>query len=267
MRAGCGCLCGPHLLAGCGPRPGLGLGDLACLQGGHTHSSRSVGAAVSQLLGAAMQRATPAHGLCALSVQSALLCPSTSLPCDSYGVPHPLSPVRFTRIQQEAGIKSSSAQAAEAGYDMGGDGDDAAAAAVLSKSGGLAHLLDELLEGDFDPDAYDKRMAAAFDDEYYQVCCVLVLVALCWCWWPCAGARSRGCGVCRVEDGKKNVVRGGGSWQQAQQTDRALPGCVVSQEAWGILAGACCSGLALKLCCRPVPCVPAVPLLLLPTAG
>lgn len=94
---------------------------------------------------------------------------------------HTLVARRFTRIQQEAGIKTS-AQAAEADDDMGDDGDDAAAAAVLSKSGGLANLLDELLEGDFDPEAYDKRMAAAFDDEYYQVCCVLVLVAVCWCW-------------------------------------------------------------------------------------
>jgi protein KRI1 len=49
------------------------------------------------------------------------------------------------------------------------DDEDAAAAAVLSKSGGLANLLDELLEGDFDPEEYDRRMAEAFDDEYYEV--------------------------------------------------------------------------------------------------
>lgn len=71
-------------------------------------------------------------------------------------------PCRFSRIQEEAGIKSKRAQA-----DADLDEEDAAAA--LSKSGGLANLLDELLEGDFDPDAYDKRMAAAFDDEYYEV--------------------------------------------------------------------------------------------------
>ena len=59
----------------------------------------------------------------------------------------------------EAGVKSK-----KAGHGM--DEDDTAA---LAKSGGLANLLDELLEGDFDPDAYDKRMAAAFDDSYYEV--------------------------------------------------------------------------------------------------
>lgn len=68
----------------------------------------------------------------------------------------------FARIQKEAGIKATGqSDAAEAGAK-----EDAAAA--LSKSGGLANLLDELLEGDFDPDAYDKRMAAAFDDDYYE---------------------------------------------------------------------------------------------------
>jgi hypothetical protein len=66
---------------------------------------------------------------------------------------------RFGRIQVEAGIKSK-----KAGHGMGEDD-----AAALAKSGGLANLLDELLEGDFDPDAYDKRMAAAFDDSYYEV--------------------------------------------------------------------------------------------------
>lgn len=50
------------------------------------------------------------------------------------------------------------------------DADMADEAAALAKSGGLANLLDELLEGDFDPEAYDKRMAAAFDDDYYEVC-------------------------------------------------------------------------------------------------
>jgi len=78
---------------------------------------------------------------------------------------------RFARIQKEAGIKATGqSDAAEAGAK-----EDAAAA--LSKSGGLANLLDELLEGDFDPDAYDKRMAAAFDDDYYEV---RVLVFLVW---------------------------------------------------------------------------------------
>lgn len=30
--------------------------------------------------------------------------------------------------------------------------------------------LSALVEGDFDPEAYDSAMAAAFDAEYYQVC-------------------------------------------------------------------------------------------------
>ncbi len=29
--------------------------------------------------------------------------------------------------------------------------------------------MDELLEGDFDPDAWDRQMAEAFDDDYYDV--------------------------------------------------------------------------------------------------
>ncbi len=32
-----------------------------------------------------------------------------------------------------------------------------------------ADLLDELLEGEFDPEEYDRRMAAAFGEEYYAV--------------------------------------------------------------------------------------------------
>ena len=32
-----------------------------------------------------------------------------------------------------------------------------------------AQLLDKLLEGDWDPDAYDKLMDSAFDDDYYEV--------------------------------------------------------------------------------------------------
>lgn len=73
----------------------------------------------------------------------------------------PAAPRRFSRIQEEAGVKSKRHKGAT-------DADEDAAAA-LSKSGGLANILDELLEGDFDPDAYDKRMAAAFDDDYYEV--------------------------------------------------------------------------------------------------
>jgi protein KRI1 len=55
----------------------------------------------------------------------------------------------LSRIQQEAGIKA----AASAG---GGDG------------GGVDAVLADLLEGEFDPEEYDRRMAAAFSDSYYQ---------------------------------------------------------------------------------------------------
>jgi hypothetical protein len=30
-------------------------------------------------------------------------------------------------------------------------------------------LLDKFLDGEFDPEEYDKQMAAMFDDEYYEV--------------------------------------------------------------------------------------------------
>lgn len=53
---------------------------------------------------------------------------------------------------------------------------DAGAGAKDRATGGLTSLLDELLEGDFDPEAYDKRMAAAFDDDYYQVSHALSLL-------------------------------------------------------------------------------------------
>ena len=63
---------------------------------------------------------------------------------------------RFSRIQKEAGIKSPAAA----------DEPTTAAAAVAPGVGGL---LDELLEGEFDPEEYDRRMAEAFNDQYYQV--------------------------------------------------------------------------------------------------
>lgn len=37
-------------------------------------------------------------------------------------------------------------------------------------------LLDKLLDGEFDPEEYDKQMAAMFDDEYYEVGVVVVVV-------------------------------------------------------------------------------------------
>lgn len=73
---------------------------------------------------------------------------------------------RFSRIQEEAGIKAKRQKGAKSDPDAAA----VAAEAAAKSGGGLANLLDELLEGDFDPDAYDKRMAAAFDDEYYEVC-------------------------------------------------------------------------------------------------
>lgn len=39
---------------------------------------------------------------------------------------------------------------------------------VAGKAAPEASLVDSLLEGDFDPDEYDKKMAAAFNDDYYQ---------------------------------------------------------------------------------------------------
>jgi hypothetical protein len=78
---------------------------------------------------------------------------------------------RFTRIKKEAGIaKGSGAGGLGGGSDGNGDDADDAAAGAAAAGGGLASLLDELLEGDFDPEAYDRRMAAAFGDEYYEVC-------------------------------------------------------------------------------------------------
>ena len=40
-----------------------------------------------------------------------------------------------------------------------------------SQSGrAVSMALDALMTGDFDPDQYDKQMAAAFGDDYYGVC-------------------------------------------------------------------------------------------------
>lgn len=67
---------------------------------------------------------------------------------------------RLARIQEEAGIRApTGAAAASSGKPGKGPG-----------SIKLAGLLDELLEGEFDPEEYDRRMAQAFDDEYYEVC-------------------------------------------------------------------------------------------------
>lgn len=105
---------------------------------------------------------------CAAQLHHALHCCGVALPSEAalclsavYTNFRPNCLHRFNRIQEEAGIKSKK--------QKGADGLAEDAAAALSKSGGMANLLDELLEGDFDPDAYDKRMAAAFDDDYYEV--------------------------------------------------------------------------------------------------
>ena len=37
--------------------------------------------------------------------------------------------------------------------------------------------LNALIEGDFDPEEYDRRMAAAFGDDYYGVSCAVLLSA------------------------------------------------------------------------------------------
>lgn len=40
---------------------------------------------------------------------------------------------------------------------------------IAGPSGQDDAALDALMEGDFDPDQYDKQMAAAFGDDYYEV--------------------------------------------------------------------------------------------------
>ncbi len=44
---------------------------------------------------------------------------------------------------------------------------------IAGPSGQDDAALDALMQGDFDPDQYDKQMAAAFGDEYYGVRCSL----------------------------------------------------------------------------------------------
>lgn len=38
---------------------------------------------------------------------------------------------------------------------------------VAGRAAPRGEVLDALMEGDFDPEEYDRRMAAAFGDEYY----------------------------------------------------------------------------------------------------
>ncbi|KAF6256564.1 KRI1-like family C-terminal-domain-containing protein [Scenedesmus sp. NREL 46B-D3] len=68
----------------------------------------------------------------------------------------------LARIEKEAGIQPTAKATAAAGK--------AAKGSSGSGKGGakFAGLLDELLDGDFDPEEYDRRMAEAFDDEYYE---------------------------------------------------------------------------------------------------
>ncbi len=40
---------------------------------------------------------------------------------------------------------------------------------IAGRSGQDDAALNALVEGDFDPDQYDKQMAAAFGDDYYEV--------------------------------------------------------------------------------------------------
>lgn len=130
-------------------------------------------------------------GIRPLSHPVSLLCPL--LPPHSPTPPHNR---RLSRIQQEAGIKPQAPDAAGgtdgSDDDGGGDMGDAAAGTGAAPGGKLAGLLDELLDGEFDPEEYDRRMAAAFDDAYYEVrdcmhacmrvrACVLVYACVCVC--------------------------------------------------------------------------------------
>mgnify|MGYP001024574357 CR=1 FL=1 len=40
---------------------------------------------------------------------------------------------------------------------------------MAGRSAPNQELLDRLMAGDFDPEEYDKHMAAAFGDDYYEV--------------------------------------------------------------------------------------------------
>jgi hypothetical protein len=79
-----------------------------------------------------------------------------------------LPPARLARIEKEAGIKPAAEPAAAA--TTAGKPAKGSSSSGSGKGGAkFAGLLDELLEGDFDPEEYDRRMAEAFDDEYYEV--------------------------------------------------------------------------------------------------
>jgi hypothetical protein len=86
---------------------------------------------------------------------------------------------RLARIEKEAGIQPA-AKPAAAAASKGAKGDGSGNGKGGAK---FAGLLDELLEGDFDPEEYDRRMAEAFDDEYYEVrgwSAALVSGVACW---------------------------------------------------------------------------------------
>jgi hypothetical protein len=83
-------------------------------------------------------------------------------------LPLPAIPTRLARIEKEAGIQPASKPAAAA--SKGAKGSSSSSSSSGGKGGAkFAGLLDELLDGDFDPEEYDRRMAEAFDDEYYEV--------------------------------------------------------------------------------------------------
>ncbi|WIA17436.1 hypothetical protein OEZ85_014286 [Tetradesmus obliquus] len=72
----------------------------------------------------------------------------------------------LARIEKEAGIQpAAKPAAAAAGKAAKGSGSSSSSGKGGAK---FAGLLDELLEGDFDPEEYDRRMAEAFDDDYYE---------------------------------------------------------------------------------------------------
>ena len=57
--------------------------------------------------------------------------------------------------------------------------------AMAGAAGPDSAALDALLEGDFDPVEYDKRMQAAFGDDYYDVSMIMRQQRSCMCCPAC----------------------------------------------------------------------------------
>lgn len=75
---------------------------------------------------------------------------------------------RLREVHKVAGLNVDESDAAAAAAAAAGK---AKAKAKGGSSSGMpdAQLLAELMADDFDPEEYDRRMAAAFDDAYYDV--------------------------------------------------------------------------------------------------